>query len=200
MLPEKRQRLSVSTRRESISGDDATAFRGETRRERYRRKLGTATVMPVSVATINFSKEANIAYVVRAAACFGAFEVCVIGNTPNRDTMNDLSGSTYDYIKFNRFANVSDFVDYSKASDIGIITFELPSEQFPSQPLDQYEFDFTKKHCIVVGHETIGVPVEIMLNSERVYVPMPGSGFCLNTAQAANIAMYEAARQYGVRR
>lgn len=178
------------------SGSEATEYRGETRRERYHRKAKTALTMPISVATINFDKEANIAYVVRAAACFGAFEVCVIGNTPSRDIMNDLSGSTYDYIKFRRFANTSDFIEYSRKNEIGLITFELPDENFPSGPINEYKFDFSKRHCIVVGHETVGVPVEIIAISTRIYIPMPGFGFCLNTSQTANIAMYEAARQY----
>lgn len=196
----RKQNVSVAERKDCFSGDLATDFRGETRRQRYYKKVANANIMPIAVATINFSKEANIAYVVRAAACFGAFEVCVIGDTPNRDIMNDLSGSTYDYVKFNRFSNTSSFIEYCKMNNISLITFELPNDNFPSTPLNEYKFDFSKRHCIVVGHETIGVPVEIMVVSERVYIPMPGVGFCLNTSQAANIAMYEAARQYSQER
>jgi len=172
-------------------------IREETRRERYSKKAQLVNVMPVSVATINFSKEANIAYVVRAAACFGAFEVCVIGNTPDRDVMNDLSGSTYDYINFKRFSTPSDFARYCRNNNINLITFEMPSESHPAIPLSDYKFDFTKKNCVIVGHETIGVPTEILIQSDRVYIPMPGIGYCLNTSQAANIALYEAARRFG---
>jgi tRNA(Leu) C34 or U34 (ribose-2'-O)-methylase TrmL len=48
----------------------------------------------------------------------------------------------------------------------------------------------------VVGNESTGVPIEILLNSEKIYIPMPGVGFCLNTSQAANIVLYEAVKQY----
>jgi tRNA G18 (ribose-2'-O)-methylase SpoU len=48
----------------------------------------------------------------------------------------------------------------------------------------------------VVGNEESGIPPEIILNSDVIYVEMPGVGFCLNTAQAANIILYEAVRQY----
>ena len=37
--------------------------------------------------------------------------------------------------------------------------------------------------------------INILANSEKIYIPMPGAGFCLNTSQTANIMMYEAVRQ-----
>ena len=38
--------------------------------------------------------------------------------------------------------------------------------------------------------------MEILLNSEKLYIPMDGIGYSLNTSQAANIAVYEAVKQY----
>ena len=60
----------------------------------------------------------------------------------------------------------------------------------------RYSFDFDDHICIVTGNETTGVPVEILNNSEKIYIPMDGVGFSLNTSQAANIAAYEAVKQY----
>ena len=48
----------------------------------------------------------------------------------------------------------------------------------------------------MVGNEQSGIPTEILKNSDKVYIPMPGVGFCLNTSQTANIMLYEAVRQY----
>jgi tRNA(Leu) C34 or U34 (ribose-2'-O)-methylase TrmL len=52
---------------------------------------------------------------------------------------------------------------------------------------------------VVVGQEQSGVPVDILVNSEKVCIPMPGAGYCLNTSQAANIFLYEATKQYAQR-
>jgi tRNA(Leu) C34 or U34 (ribose-2'-O)-methylase TrmL len=48
----------------------------------------------------------------------------------------------------------------------------------------------------VVGNETTGVPTQILVNSKIIYIEMPGVGYCLNTAQTANIMLYEAVKQY----
>jgi tRNA G18 (ribose-2'-O)-methylase SpoU len=179
-----------------LSGNAASSFRGETRRQRYNQKAKNATIMPVSIGCVNIAKDANIAFIARAAACFGAQSVHCVGSYPNRDVMNDLSGSTFDYIDFKQFSTPSDFIGYCRKNDIRLISFELPSELFPAIPFNEYQFDFGIKQCVVVGSETMGVPNEVLMHSERVYIEMPGIGFSLNTSQVANIALYTAASQY----
>ena len=44
---------------------------------------------------------------------------------------------------------------------------------------------------MIFGHETTGIPVEILLNSKHIHIPMPGVGFCLNVSQAGTAAMSE---------
>jgi len=51
---------------------------------------------------------------------------------------------------------------------------------------------------LVVGNEQAGIPTEILARSDVVYIEMPGVGYCLNTAQAANIILYEAIKQYEI--
>jgi len=41
-----------------------------TRRQRYHKKSEIAEVTPISITTINFKHDVNLAYVVRAAVCF----------------------------------------------------------------------------------------------------------------------------------
>ena len=65
-----------------------------------------------------------------------------------------------------------------------------------SKSIYSYSFNFASNICLVVGNEESGVPIEILKNSDTVYIPMPGIGFCLNTSQAANILLYEAVKQY----
>lgn len=167
-----------------------------TRRERYIEKAKNAQFIPVSIACINFGRDANIAYVVRAAACFGAYEVCLIGDMPKRSLMNAMSGSTYDYIPIRRFSTPEEFVAHCKENQIRMVSFELPTINFSSIPVSDFKFDFNQKTCIIVGNETHGVPVEILAASERTYIPMKSVGACLNTAHVANIALFKAAEQY----
>jgi len=62
--------------------------------------------------------------------------------------------------------------------------------------LEDYNFDFSSKTCIVLGNEKSGVPEEIAYNSDVVMIPMNGVGACLNTAQTGNIILYEYTRRY----
>ena len=168
------------------------------RRERYATKVSGAKTMPISIATINFRHEVNVAYVVRAAACFGANEVCVIGHLPKRRLINELSGSMYDYVSVRQFKSPSGFLEYARADNTILISAELPDDCAgkKSRNFFDYKFDFSRKYCIIVGNESYGVPVEISAHSDLVYVPMMGVGYCLNTAQTANILLYEASKQY----
>lgn len=170
--------------------------RDKTRRERYREKLKSAKTFPISIATVNFKQDVNLAYVIRAAVCFGAEEVCVMGSYPSRALMNELSGSLFDYIKVRAFESPNLFLRYIDKEDINLVSIELPPDTFRCEDITKFKFNFSKRVCLVVGHETLGVPAEILHRSEIIYIPMPGPGFCLNTAQAANIALYEATKQY----
>ena len=71
-------------------------MREKTRRDRYFEKLKVAKKFPISIATVNFKHDVNLAHVIRAAACFGAECVFVIGGHPPRNLMNELSGSMFD--------------------------------------------------------------------------------------------------------
>lgn len=174
-----------------------TERRNKTRRERYHEKVKSAVTHPISICTINFKQEVNLAYVIRAAVCFGAFEVCVIGSYPSRHLMNELSGSLFDYIKIRAFPNPNAFLRYAERESIKLVSIELPPDGFEYSAITDYRFNSEERTCLVVGHETLGVPTDILFKSDIVYIPMPGAGFCLNTAQAANIALYESTKQLG---
>lgn len=174
-------------------------MRTETRKERQSKK--TPIFMPVSVALVNFGQDANIAFAIRSAACFGVQNVYIIGNsTLKRETLNDLSGTTLDLVNIAHFSTPMDFVEYGRKQKISFTSMELIKDQ--EHWLDEYNFMFNivpehiSEICIAVGHETAGVPVEVLRNSEVVAIRMPGYGFCLNTSQTVNIALYEAAKQW----
>jgi tRNA G18 (ribose-2'-O)-methylase SpoU len=165
-------------------------FRNQTRRERYKNK--ESKNFPVEVACINFRHEPNIGYVIRAAACFGASRVNLIGSAPESKELRELSGTTSDFIQVNNFSNPHDFLNYCRANNIHIVSAELTDN---SRSLYDYQYPTDRKVCIVVGNEQTGVPTDILQHSEIVQIPMPGLGYCLNTAQAANIMLFEYTKQ-----
>ena len=168
-------------------------MRDKTRRQRYDAKKKTAKTFPISVATVNFKHDGNIGYLIRSAACFGADRIHVIGTVPDRKILNPLSGSLVDYVDIDQHSDPSKFIEYARDNNIKLISAEMCEG---SESIETYDFDFSQPICIVVGHEEVGIPPEILNNSDKIYIPMPGIGYCLNTSQAANILLYEATTQY----
>lgn len=166
--------------------------RDQTRRQRSEAKID-AKVYPFEVCSINFQIEENVAFLIRSAACFGASTVNVIGHVPDHKYLVERSGTCQDYVKINKFANVMEFLDYVRMNDIMLISAEMDDE---SISIHDFKFPTNKRFCIVAGHEVSGVPVEILMNSTKIYIPMPGKGFNLNTSQTANIFLHEAAKAY----
>jgi tRNA G18 (ribose-2'-O)-methylase SpoU len=167
--------------------------RKETRRQRYDKKLKIAKKYPISLCAVNFRVDNNLGYLIRSAACFGAERLYVIGHVPDRSCVKARSGSLSDYVEIIQFSKPSEFLDHAQNENISIICGELVEG---ARALSNYNFDFDRHVCLVVGNEESGVPVEILAGSDIIYVPMPGVGFCLNTSQAANIMLYEAIKQY----
>ena len=167
--------------------------RERTRRERYDDKKRNARTYPISLCCVNFMCDGNLGYLIRSAACFGADCIHVIGSVPGRSELNSLSGSLFDYVEINKHSSPSQFVDWSKDKGVMLISAEISED---SRPITSYSFDFSSPVCLVVGQEEYGVPLEILMNSDVIHIPMPGVGFCLNTSQTANIILYEAVNQF----
>ena len=167
----------------------------ETRRKRYDDKQRNANTYPISLCCVNFKHDGNLGYLIRASACFGAECLHVIGSVPRRKKLNALSGTLYDYVKIIQHNTPSAFLSYARNKKIKLISAEICEDAIP---INTYKFNYDSDVCLVVGNESTGVPIEILLNSDTIYVPMPGAGFCLNTSQAANIVLYEAVKQYNM--
>ena len=165
-------------------------MRIETRKERYESK--NAQVFPLALCTTNFEVEGNLGFAARAAGCFGAQELLVLGRLPKPHILKALSGGVSDYVDFKTFANPRTLLEYARNQAYQIISLDLTEQ---AKPLYEYKFSRSTRVLFVVGNESTGIPIEILLNSQHLYIPMPGPGWCLNTSQAANIALYEYTRQ-----
>ena len=175
-------------------GNAFSGRREQTRTERHLAKIANARTMPVSVATVNFICDGNVGFVVRAMACFGATDLHIIGAVPSYKDLTSLSGGLNKYIKIHQHHTPSEFVRVTKKDGQTIMSVELDERSVPISAVNLKSP--ATPMVIVLGHETVGVPEEILHASDIiVHIPMPGVGFCLNTSQAGNIILYELAKQ-----
>jgi tRNA(Leu) C34 or U34 (ribose-2'-O)-methylase TrmL len=116
-----------------------------------------------------------------------------MGSIPHYRNLRQHSGSTNNYVDMEQYTSVEDFLEANRSANI--VVAELTDE---AVSIHNYDFTFLdgRETIIVVGNETTGVPGTIISQATSVYVPMPGPGSCLNTAQTANILLYEAIKQY----
>lgn len=168
-------------------------MRKETRRDRYARKERVAVTLPLSIVTVNFDIDDNLAFAIRTAACFGIRDVYVIGRVPDRKYIHSKSGSLSDYYNLRSFRNPSHFLSFAREKDFQLVSAELTDD---AQNLYEYNFSFEKETCLVLGHETTGVPTELVFASDVIYIPMIGVGYCLNTSQTGTAVVSEYCRQY----
>lgn len=165
-----------------------------TRKERYAIKAKNAKSYPISIATIHFRDEGNVAFVARSAACFGAREVCVIGRMPEDNELKRLSGGHSGLVPITCHPNAVSLIEYCRNNGIFLISLELTDE---AVDLDEADIPLDIPLMVVIGHEQYGVPVEILHRSDMIIkISMDGPGWALNASQSANIALYEITKRY----
>ena len=169
-----------------------------TRLEKYTNKKNVAKIFPVSIVTINFICEDNIAFVIRTAACFGAHSVHVIGAIPEKNELKRLSGSLNELIEIKSYKNPEEFLTYfKKLENAEFVCAELDEN---SVDVGKFDFDFEKHTFISIGNEVTGTPDVFLRRADAiVHINMPGVGTCLNASQTANVLLYEYVRQDDLR-
>ena len=178
-------------------------FREDTRLQRYEKKKSKSITYPLSLVAYNLVNEVNIGQVFRSAACFGAKEVVVIGSLPLTSSTNSMSGTTLNLTPYRVFPSHMEFleeeVSKSDSSSEWFLDNELVAIEIcdGAKSLDVYDFNFwgNQHTYLIVGHETLGIPGDFLQYCNKVYIPMDGYGYCLNTAMALSIVTNEYCRQ-----
>ena len=165
----------------------------DTRRERYDKKKLQSIAIPAAIAVISFDFDDNLAFLIRSAACFGITDIYVIGKIPERSFLKSKSGSLYDYVRLKSFANTLEFSRFSKENEYNVVAAELCET---AVSLYGYNFSFDTKTMLLIGHERSGIPGDLIINNDTVYIPMSGPGYCLNASQAGTALINEYCRQY----
>lgn len=177
-------------------GENLLSFRNnKTRYQKAVEKNKVAEVRPVSLGCVHLHSDGNLGFMVRAAACFGAKEVLVIGSIPEERILRQFSCSMNFFINIKSFPNSREFLRYTRKNNIHIVSLEICER---SKNILDYKFPMNKEVCILTGNESTGVPNEIIMKSDCISIPNPGPAPCMNTSQAANVALFEYTRQRSV--
>jgi len=169
-------------------------MRTETRQQRYQKKAIDAKSFPISIATVNFVCDGNVAYLSRSLACFAGETMHVIGRMPSNADLNRLSGGLSKLIKYHSHKNPAQFIEYCRLNQYKIVSAELTDG---SNSIFDLNLNINQKYMFVIGHEMDGVPTEILHRSDQIiHIPMPGIGYCLNASQVGNIILYEYSRKF----
>ena len=115
-----------------------------TRRQRYQHKRLKSKKYPLEVATVNFLFDGNVGYVVRAAACFGAARVNIIGSMPNLAELKAASGGTSEFIEIRNFSSPEKFLETMRQENVNLVAGELTSD---AVDLTNYRFCENRMVC-----------------------------------------------------
>ena len=165
----------------------------KTRRERYLEKSLIAKWLPAAIVTVNFQSDENIGFLIRSAACFGIKDIFIIGKIPDKKLLNIMSGTLLDFVCIKNFSTPTEFSLFALENNYNIVAVELTQD---ASSIYDYQFSFEQKTAIVIGNETTGVPGNLLLNNDKVFIPMLGAGFCLNASQAGTTVMFEYSKQF----
>ena len=135
----------------------------------------------------------NLGAIVRSCACFGS-NLEVIGPCGFPLSKRVLRRTALDYLEHINLNYHSDYQMFKKNLDLKsrIVLLTVRST------MSIWDFNFQNYDIILLGSESRGVPEGVR---EEIYhqikIPMVPEARCLNVANAASVALAEAARQIG---
>lgn len=143
---------------------------------------------PIVLIAHNIRSLWNIGSFFRTSDAFGVSHIHLTGYTaePPRMEISKTALGAEQSIPWSKTDNPLDVIRKRRGEGYEIIALEITDE---SSPLATYR---TKKPmCLIIGHEVLGVPGELLNVSDRtVHIPMVGMKESLNVSVALGIALY----------
>lgn len=130
----------------------------------------------------------NIGAIFRSADAFSVSHIHLTGYTatPPRKEIGKTALGAEKTIPWSEEKDPISVIKQRKKEGYTIISLELGQGSTPLM-----DFKTEKPVCIILGHEILGVPEELMaLSDATVHIPMLGAKNSLNVSVAAGIAMY----------
>jgi len=130
----------------------------------------------------------NIGAFFRSADAFRVGHIHLTGYTaaPPRIEITKTALGAEKTVSWSQENNPEDVIKNRKNDGYTIVSLELGEGSTPLM-----DFRPEKPVCIILGHEILGVPQELLaLSDETVHIPMLGTKNSLNVSVAAGIAFY----------
>ncbi len=130
----------------------------------------------------------NIGSLFRSCDCFGVEKLILAGYTatPPRREISKTALGAEEWIPWEQATDAYDAVQKLRNEGWKIVALEQSEK---SVSLDNYSPQ--EKTCLIVGHEVLGVPQELLaLCDDVLEIPMLGKKNSLNVSVAAGIALH----------
>lgn len=112
--------------------------------------------------------------------------LCGYTPTPPRKEISKTALGAEEWLSWSKDEDVLQVLTKRKAEGYTVYSLELADGSVPLKSVVP-----SAKTCIVVGHEILGVPQEVLASSDvTVSIPMLGKKNSLNVSVAAGIALY----------
>lgn len=147
------------------------------------------TRLPFAVCALNITGDLNIGIMMRSACLLGASKFFIIGR--KRYDRRTTVGSQ-NYILVERHDAMLDETTINSEYVLSIIrSAGYTPISVECSGTNVSEYNFPKDVCLIFGNEGIGIPTNIINNTDCVSVPQYGVLRSLNVSSAASIVMYE---------
>ncbi len=131
----------------------------------------------------------NIGSFFRTADAFAVKHIHLTGYTaaPPRYEITKTALGAEEWIPWSKTVDPLEVIAERRKEGYEIIALEIAKDS-----TSLAEFRSTKPICLIVGHEVLGVPEDILKASDRsVSIPMNGKKESLNVSVALGIALYQ---------
>ncbi len=131
----------------------------------------------------------NIGSLFRSCDCFGVEKLILAGYTatPPRREISKTALGAEEWIPWEHHPEPHDVILSLSKEGWCIVALEQSEKSIPLE-----DYSPKEKTCLIVGHEVLGVPQEILtLCDDIVHIPMFGKKHSLNVSVAAGIALHQ---------
>jgi 23S rRNA (guanosine2251-2'-O)-methyltransferase len=130
----------------------------------------------------------NVGSLFRTCDCFGIEKLILAGYTatPPRREISKTALGAEEWIPWEHAPDAASIMTSLKSNGWKIVALEQSPQ---SVPLERYKP--SEKTCLIVGHEVLGVPKDLLaLCDDVIEIPMLGKKNSLNVSVAAGIALH----------
>lgn len=141
--------------------------------------------IPLSLLLVNIERDNNVGNIIRSANTFGVEEILLYGR--KKFDRRTSVGAEF-FMSFRHIRFIEELNHLREEFDL-IVGLEQTKD---SMNLRDYSWEYDKKILLVVGHEGLGLPKEVLeMCDQTLEIEQFGTTRSLNVSVAAGIALYD---------